>query len=161
MTQRNMLRVVFGERDGSHPAVLDEIAEVMRKSGITVVVSDHILRDCFQKYALIAPLATVGSYYNANTGEIRDDKEKLEKGIELEDGMTYPAVIKDVPDAAYTYSITIHEGRHRQVKRMFASVGHEVKTLKRIRIGRLELGDLAEGEIKKLTQAEIGKLLRR
>lgn len=89
------------------------------------------------------------------------DKEKIEKGIELEDGMTSPARLKEVPDAAYTYSITIHEGRHRQVKRMFASIGHEVKTLKRVRIGRLELGDLAEGEIRKLTMAEIGKLLRR
>jgi 23S rRNA pseudouridine2605 synthase len=90
-----------------------------------------------------------------------EDKNKLEKGILLEDGLTYPAVVKEARDAAYTYSITIHEGRHRQVKRMFLNVGHEVKALKRIRIGRLELGDLEEGQIKKLTQAEIGKLLRR
>lgn len=95
-------------------------------------------------------------------GKLGDaDKEKLEKGLELEDGLTSPAILKEVPDAAYTYSITIHEGRHRQVKRMFASLGYEVKTLKRVRIGRLELGDLAEGEIRKLTPAEIGKLLRR
>lgn len=91
----------------------------------------------------------------------QEEKEKLEKGVLLEDGMTYPAVIKEATDAAYTYSITIHEGRHRQVKRMFLSLGHEVKTLKRIRIGRLELGDLEEGQIKKLSQAEIGKLLRK
>lgn len=90
-----------------------------------------------------------------------EQKLKLEKGILLEDGMTYPAVIKEVPDAAYTYSITIHEGRHRQVKRMFLAIGHEVKALKRVRIGRLELGGLEEGKIRKLTQAEIGKLLRR
>jgi len=90
-----------------------------------------------------------------------EDKNKLEKGVLLEDGLTYPAVVKEARDAAYTYSITIHEGRHRQVKRMFLNVGHEVKALKRIRIGRLELGDLEEGQIKKLTQAEIGKLLRR
>ncbi|MBN1375636.1 MAG: rRNA pseudouridine synthase [Dehalococcoidia bacterium] len=89
------------------------------------------------------------------------DREKLQKGVQLEDGMTYPARIKEVPQAAFTYSITIHEGRHRQVKRMFLSVGHEVKSLKRVRIGRLELGDLEEGQVKKLSQAEIGKLLRR
>jgi 23S rRNA pseudouridine2605 synthase len=88
-------------------------------------------------------------------------REQFEKGMMLEDGMTYPAAVKEVIDAAYAYSITIHEGRHRQVKRMFASIGHEVTSLKRIRIGRLELGSLEEGEIKKLTQAEIGKLLRR
>jgi len=89
------------------------------------------------------------------------DKEKLEKGVELEDGLTSPSVIKEIPGAASTYSITLHEGRHRQVKRMFASLGHEVKTLKRVRIGRLELGDLAEGGVRKLSRAEIGKLLRR
>ena len=101
-------------------------------------------------------------YLVAINGKLTDEqKTKLEKGIMLEDGLTYPAVIKEAHDAAYTYSITIHEGRHRQVKRMFLSVGHEVKALKRIRIGRLELGDLAEGQIKKLSQAEIGKLLRR
>jgi 23S rRNA pseudouridine2605 synthase len=90
-----------------------------------------------------------------------EEKNKLEKGVLLEDGLTYPAVVKEARDAAYTYSITIHEGRHRQVKRMFLSVGHEVKALKRIRIGRLELGELEEGQIKKLSQAEIGKLLRK
>ena len=96
------------------------------------------------------------------SGKLTDEqKSRLEKGVILEDGMTSPAVIKEVPDAAYTYSITIHEGRHRQVKRMFLSIGHEVKALKRVRIGRLELGNLEEGQIKKLTQAEIGKLLRR
>jgi 23S rRNA pseudouridine2605 synthase len=90
-----------------------------------------------------------------------EQKEKLEKGMLLEDGMTYPAAVKEAPDAAYTYHITIHEGRHRQVKRMFASLGHEVKSLRRIRIGRLELGNLEEGEIRKLNRTEISKLLRR
>ena len=83
VVQRNMLRIVFGERDGSHPAKLDEIADIMRNSGISVVVSDHILRDCYQKYALISPLATVGSYYNATTGEILADKEKLDTFLDL------------------------------------------------------------------------------
>ncbi|MCX6005637.1 MAG: rRNA pseudouridine synthase, partial [Chloroflexi bacterium] len=75
-------------------------------------------------------------------------------------GMTYPAVVKEVSDAAYTYSITIHEGRHRQVKRMFDSLGREVKALKRVRIGRLMLGNLEEGGIKKLSSREIGLLLQ-
>jgi 23S rRNA pseudouridine2605 synthase len=90
-----------------------------------------------------------------------EEKERLEKGILLEDGMTGRAVIREVSDKAYTYSITVHEGRHRQVRRMFASIGYEVKALRRIRIGRLELGDLEEGEVRKLTRAEIGRLLKR
>lgn len=90
-----------------------------------------------------------------------EEKERLERGIMLEDGMTSPAIIREVPHTVYTYSITVHEGRHRQVRRMFASLGYEVKALKRIRIGRLELGDLGEGEVRKLTRAEIGRLLKR
>ena len=99
-------------------------------------------------------------YIVAVSGRLSEaDKEQLEKGVELEDGMTYPAVVREIPNADCMYSIILHEGRHRQVKRMFAAVGHEVKSLKRIRIGRLELGDLSEGKARKLTRAEIGKLL--
>jgi RNA polymerase sigma-70 factor (ECF subfamily) len=44
---------------------------------------------------------------------------------------------------------------------MFAELGHQVKSLKRVRSGRLELGDLEEGVIRKLSNAEIGKILRK
>jgi len=88
------------------------------------------------------------------------DIAKLEKGMLLEDGMTYPATVKEAADAAYTYSITIHEGRHRQVKRMFAGLGYEVRALKRVRIGKLLLGNMEEGAIKKLSSREIALLLQ-
>jgi 2-dehydropantoate 2-reductase len=83
VVQRNMLRIVYGQRDGARAKVLGEIAEVLEKSGITAVVTQHIQRDCFQKYALISPLASVGSYYNATTGQMRDDKEKFDTFLEL------------------------------------------------------------------------------
>ena len=95
---------------------------------------------------------------NLSEGDIK----KLENGILLEDGMTYPAIIKEIVNQSpYRYSITIHEGRHRQVKRMFASLGYDVIALKRIRIGGLELGELEEGSFKKLSKVEISKLLKR
>jgi len=89
-----------------------------------------------------------------------DDKRKLEKGIKLEDGMTYPVIIKDMKDIPpFNYSIITHEGRKRQVRRMLASLGYLVLALRRVRMGSLDLGKLREGAARELTDAEIGVLL--
>jgi len=86
---------------------------------------------------------------------------KLEQGVKLEDGLTYPAVLREVKSLPpFTYSITIHEGRKRQVRRMFESIGHRVLALKRIRLGNLSLGDLKEGTTRELSTQEIQVLLR-
>jgi len=88
-----------------------------------------------------------------------DDKRKLEKGIELEDGMTYPIVVKEIKSPPFNYSIITHEGRKRQVRRMLASLGYQVLALKRIRMGSLSLGNLREGAARELTDPEIRVLL--
>ena len=54
--------------------------------------------------------------------------------------------------------VTIHEGRNRQVRRMFDSVGHKVLLLRRVRFGPLELGDLRRGEWRELSAEEIARL---
>lgn len=54
--------------------------------------------------------------------------------------------------------VTIHEGKNRQVKKMFGLVGCSVSYLKRIAIGKIELGDLAVGEWRKLNKEEISFL---
>ena len=88
-----------------------------------------------------------------------EEIEQLQHRIKLEDGMTSPAKVKAVVSAPpYNYSITIHEGRKRQLRRMLASLGHPVLSLKRVRIGRLSLGNLEEGNIKKLTTYEVSAL---
>jgi 23S rRNA pseudouridine2605 synthase len=89
-----------------------------------------------------------------------EEKRKLEQGIELEDGLTHPAVIKEVDLPPFNYSITIHEGRKRQVRRMFETLGHPVLALKRIRLGSLNLGRLKEGEIRELSAKEVKTLLK-
>jgi len=89
-----------------------------------------------------------------------EEKRKLEKGLELEDGMTYPVVVKEVKSQPpFNYSLTMHEGRKRQVRRMLANLGYLVLALKRIRMGNLTLGNLREGAIRELTPAEIHALL--
>ncbi len=100
-------------------------------------------------------------YLISITGKLKpEEKRKLEQGIELEDGLTYPAALKEVDLPPFNYSITIHEGRKRQVRRMFESVGHPVLTLKRIRLGGLNLGKLKEGEIRELSAKEVKALLK-
>jgi 23S rRNA pseudouridine2605 synthase len=81
----------------------------------------------------------------------------LRVGVELDDGRTAPAAVRRV--AWDTIELTIHEGRKRQVKRMCESVGHPIRGLERIRIGPLELGQLAPGQTRRLSAAEVTKLL--
>jgi 23S rRNA pseudouridine2605 synthase len=89
-----------------------------------------------------------------------DEKRKLEKGFELEDGMTYPVVVKEIKSPLpFNYSITMHEGRKRQVRRMLANLGYQVLAIKRIRMGKLNLGNLKEGAIRELTTEEVCALL--
>jgi 23S rRNA pseudouridine2605 synthase len=88
----------------------------------------------------------------------REEISKLESGIRLEDGPTHPAVVREVQSLPYNYSITIHEGRKRQVHRMFERLGHPVLALKRVRIGNLRLGSLKEGKAQRLSGKEITAL---
>jgi 23S rRNA pseudouridine2605 synthase len=90
------------------------------------------------------------------------ETKKLEQGIILEDGLTHPARVKSVSSSPpCQYSITIHEGRKRQVRRMFERLGHPVLSLKRVRVGNLTLGDLKEGETRRLRPEDIDTLLEK
>ncbi|MFO7772850.1 MAG: pseudouridine synthase [Dehalococcoidia bacterium] len=87
-----------------------------------------------------------------------EDKMKLEKGVRLDDGQTSPARVKAVQYPPFSYSVTIHEGKKRQVRRMFAALGYRVLELKRTRFGGLRLGTLPEGEIRELTPGQVQSL---
>ena len=88
------------------------------------------------------------------------EKKEIERGVQLDDGMTYPAVIREVKACQpFNYSITIHEGRKRQVRRMFEKIGHCVLTLKRVREGGLRLGNLGDGQVRELSDEEVESLL--
>jgi 23S rRNA pseudouridine2605 synthase len=85
----------------------------------------------------------------------------LEKGVELEDGITAPAksrIIK-ASDNNTWISIAIHEGRFRQVRRMCEAVSLSVVRLKRVRYGTLDIGELKPGEYRHLTQTEVDRLV--
>lgn len=82
---------------------------------------------------------------------------EVRQGMLLEDGWTAPARLKQLFIAQHvTYALTIHEGRKRQIRRMFERLGYRVLTLKRIRIGGLELDrQLKPGAVRTLTPAEV------
>ncbi|WP_333654239.1 pseudouridine synthase [Dissulfurispira sp.] len=90
-----------------------------------------------------------------------DAMQRLRRGVRLEDGLTAPAKVKKVrlSESNSWVEITIYEGRKRQVRRMLEKVGYPVIKLRRIAIGSLKLGDLRPGEMRRLTQEEIKRLM--
>lgn len=93
----------------------------------------------------------------------REQLKKLERGIKLEDGMTAPAKVKmqsaDAKQNKAIIQITIHEGRNRQVRRMFDAIGCPVQKLRREQFAFLNLHGLNAGEARELSAHEV-KVLR-
>jgi 23S rRNA pseudouridine2605 synthase len=88
----------------------------------------------------------------------RGELRQLREGVELDDGMTAPAKVAVVGDGVLR--LVIHEGRNRQVRRMFEAIGHPVRRLVRTRIGPLAERRLKPGEWRELTQDEVRELER-
>jgi 23S rRNA pseudouridine2605 synthase len=80
----------------------------------------------------------------------------LRDGIELDDGPTWPARVRQRRPGVLV--IEIAEGRKRQVRRMCEAVGHRVVALERVAFGPLRLGDLAPGAARRLSAAEVERL---
>jgi len=95
------------------------------------------------------------------TGMPRKEKiTLLENGIPIEGKMTSPAKIAILSAKGHNslLKITIHEGRKRQVKKMFSNIGHPVLHLKRIAYGKLTLGNLPTGSYRKLSSLDLRKI---
>ena len=112
--------------------------------------------------ALLHPRYHVPKTYLIKVKQVLTDAQivQLQQGVQLEDGMTSPAIVKKVKKAAQNswLEVTIREGRKHQVRRMLEAVGHPVIKLTRIRMGPLALGDLGPGEFRFLTDREANAL---
>lgn len=88
---------------------------------------------------------------------------RLSEGVQLEDGMTAPAKVLPVSESENNswISVTIHEGRYRQVRRMCEAVGLNVVRLKRSRYDFLEIGEMKPGEYRFLEPEEVVRLKRK
>lgn len=86
----------------------------------------------------------------------------LRKGVRIEDYKTSPADVTmlDASGGKTTIKITIHEGKNRQVRKMFEAIGSKVIALKRLSIGEIELGNLPLGRWRHLTTHEINYLTK-
>ncbi|NLO97626.1 MAG: rRNA pseudouridine synthase, partial [Peptococcaceae bacterium] len=131
-------------------------------SGLLLLTNDGDLT-----YRLTHPRYKVQKTYKAWVkGPISTQALKtLQEGVRLEDGITAPAKIIKVQQAnrgnnLSTVEISIHEGRNRQVRRMFEAVGYPLVALQRIAFGPLKLDNLKPGEFRPLEPQEI-KLLRK
>lgn len=114
---------------------------------------------------LLHPARNVDKTYMAKVeGKLGEaSRKKLERGIDIDGRMTAPAICdilsydpkRDLTNA----EITIHEGRNRQVRKMFSAIGHEVVELHRERFGPMTLGKLSSGEYRILDDAEVALLI--
>jgi len=89
-----------------------------------------------------------------------EEIRKLSRGISLEDGPTAPcriAALRETRENAWM-EMTLHEGRNRQVKRMWERMGYSVLKLKRVSFAGLALGNLPPGEYRALRPREVEKI---
>lgn len=105
-------------------------------------------------YQLTHPKCEIEKCYEAKVKGIPDEKDlkKLRTGIEIDGRLTAPAKAEWKNNKLY---LTIHEGRNRQVRKMLDGVGHPVIELKRISLGKLQLGELPVGHWRNLTKEEL------
>ncbi len=96
-------------------------------------------------------------------GEIKESElAVMRKGVVI-DGERLPSarVEKLSFENGFTkLSVVIDEGQNRQVRRMFEAIGHQIKLLKRVRIGAVRLGGLSRGQYKDLTEEELNSLVK-
>jgi 23S rRNA pseudouridine2605 synthase len=128
-------------------------------SGLLILTNDHRLGQ-----RLTDPEAHVAKTYHARVEGVPDGATlaALREGVPLPDGtVTRPASVRDLGAArggGTWLEIVLTEGKNRQVRRMCATVGHDVKALTRVAVGGLALGDLASGEWRRLGRTEIARL---
>jgi len=166
---------------GGRPTVYDALGDVGRwvfpvgrldrdTTGLLVLTNDHRLGE-----RLTSPDAHVPKTYHARVDGVPEDEalRALREGVPLEDGPTRPARVRVLGTtrgpAGHAESrgpstwleIVLTEGRNRQVRRMCAAVGHEVRELVRVGIGGLSLDalGLARGEWRELGPEDVKRLL--
>lgn len=86
--------------------------------------------------------------------------DQLEKGVLLDEKLTAPAKLSVLKKNRHStlVEITIHEGRKRQVRKMFETVGNPVLHLKRIAYGKLKLHKLPTGKFRILSSQDLEKI---
>ncbi|MCI6277265.1 MAG: rRNA pseudouridine synthase [Clostridium sp.] len=123
-------------------------------SGLLILTNDG---DIYNN--LIHPRSIIDKVYIAKVSGVFTPLEmsKFKKGVDIGGYVTAPSDIEVIykGEDSSKVKIVIHEGKNRQVRRMCSSLGHDVLTLKRVALGKLNLGDLEKGKWRHLTSEEI------
>jgi len=126
-------------------------------SGLLLFTNDHQFANL-----LTSPESGIPKTYLASLDRPIGEKDLLglARGLDIEiKGITHrtkPAQVSQVLPGRVEISIT--EGKNRQIRRMFGSLGYEVVALQRISVGPLKLGDMREGESRELSIEEVQRL---
>lgn len=164
------LGVVTATEDASQKTVLDLLPPEMRRMGLFPVgrldkdTSGLLLltNDGDLSHRVISPRSAVEKRYYARVeGKLdTEDVTAFQKGLVLGDGtQCLPALLEIVDESSCT--VTVTEGKYHQVRRMLASRGKPVQTLRRISIGDLSLGEeLKAGEWKELTEEDLCRVFK-
>lgn len=130
-----------------------------KTTGLILLTNDGELAD-----ALMHPKHNIDKIYLVKLSKPLEEKHRvlLEKGIMLDGKRTKPAVIKFTSRHGFDkLYITIHEGRNRQVRKMFERFGYFVDKLQRTQFGPIKLGDLEPGKWRYLTPEEVKFLFQK
>lgn len=122
-------------------------------TGLILITNDGELAN-----RLMHPRYEVPRTYRARLRRPPTDTDigHLRDGVELDDGPTARAKVRRV--SPRVLEVTIREGRNRQIRRMAEAIGNDVVELERIAFGPLRLGELANGQARKLRAAELRRL---
>ena len=152
------------------PTVIDLLSEEIKTRIFPVGRLDYeteglllLTNDVDFTYKVTHPKYELGKTYIATVGGglTVAGINTLRRGVKLDEFKTSPAEVEilDTVPGATDVKITIHEGKNRQVRRMFEAVGVKVLNLKRVSIGKVELGNLPLGRWRYLTTHEINYLM--
>lgn len=117
-------------------------------------------------YKITHPKHEINKTYTVTLKGIvkKQDIEQLKNGIEIEDYITKPAMVKilktDEEKNISRLEITIHEGKNRQVRKMCEAIGKKVQALHRSKIGNIGVKDLKIGTWRYLKKEEVEYLLK-
>jgi len=157
--------VTTAHDDQGRPTVMDLVADIEERiypigrldyntTGMLLMTNDGDLA-----YRLTHPKHHVYKTYRARVNGILplEKAAQLRRGVDIGGFITSRSKVQILKHGEHSsiVEIQIYEGKNRQVRKMFAAVGHKVIDLERIAIGELHLGHLKSGHYRKLTPREI------
>ncbi|QXM06061.1 pseudouridine synthase [Crassaminicella indica] len=172
--EKNKIYIMLNKPEGyvttlsdefNRPTVVDLIKNIQERiypvgrldyatSGLLIMTNDGDL-----SYRLTHPKHKIKKTYIAKIKGILNKKELacFQTGIDIGGYITAPAFIEVLKKERATslVKVMIHEGKNRQIRRMFEKINHPVLQLKRIAIGKINLENLQKGKWRYLTETEI------